>query len=222
VLGSGVIVEIRVDELAGGHGGLDAVSRHALADHGAVEDVERGEQCGRAALDIIVGHCSGSALLHRQARLGAVEHLNLRLLVDRENQAVGWRVEIEPHHIAQFGGKGRILRQFEAPSRCGCRPCAAQIRCTERSDTPVAAAIARPVQCVASPGDSVNVKATTRSTSAGGNGGKPGFRIFSRNRPATPSRMNRSYQRHTQGFETPARRMISAVPQPSAVARMIR
>jgi hypothetical protein len=28
--------------------------RHALADHGAVEDIERGEQGGRAMSDIIV------------------------------------------------------------------------------------------------------------------------------------------------------------------------
>src|SRR6516225_5509515 len=96
------------------------------------------------------------------------------------------------------------------------------MRCTERSDTPVAAATARPVQCVASPGGSSSVSSTTRSTSADGNGGKPGFLVFSRNRPGAPSRMNRSCQRHTHGFETPARRMISAVPHPSAVARMIR
>src|SRR5215468_11110597 len=31
----------------------------------------------------------------------------------------------------------------------------------------------------------------------GGNGGRPGFRVLSRSRPATPSRMNRSCQRHT-------------------------
>ena len=65
--------------------------------------------------DIIVGHCSGSALLHRQAWLGAVERLNLRFLIDRQHEAVGRRVEIEPHHVAQLGGKGRILGQFEAP-----------------------------------------------------------------------------------------------------------
>jgi hypothetical protein len=34
--------------------------------------------------------------------------------------------------------------------------------------------------------------------------------------------MNRSCQRHTHGFDTPARRIAAAVPQPSAVARMIR
>ena len=33
--------------------------------------------------------------------------------------------------------------------------------------------------------------------------------------------MKRSCQRHTTGFDLPDRRMISAVPQPSAVARMI-
>ena len=34
--------------------------------------------------------------------------------------------------------------------------------------------------------------------------------------------MNRSCQRHTHGFDTPARRITSAVPQPSAVANIIR
>jgi DNA modification methylase len=34
--------------------------------------------------------------------------------------------------------------------------------------------------------------------------------------------MNRSCQRQTQGFDTPARRITSTVPQPSTVARMIR
>ena len=96
------------------------------------------------------------------------------------------------------------------------------MRCTERSEMPLAAAIARPVQWVASPGGSASVSSTTRSTAAAGNGGSPGLRVLSRSSPATPSRINRSCQRHTHGFETPARRMISAVPQPSAVARMIR
>src|ERR1700751_3806789 len=96
------------------------------------------------------------------------------------------------------------------------------MRCTERSEMPLAAAIARPVQWVASPGGSVNVSSTTRSTSADGNGGRPGFRVLSCSRPVTPSRINRSCQRHTHGFETPARRMIWAVPQPSAVAKMTR
>ena len=58
MLVNGVVVEDRMDEFAGRHRGLDtveetdellvAMARHALADHGAVEDIERGEQRGRA------------------------------------------------------------------------------------------------------------------------------------------------------------------------------
>jgi hypothetical protein len=33
--------------------------------------------------------------------------------------------------------------------------------------------------------------------------------------------MNRACHRHTTGFDLPDRRMISAVPQPAAVARMM-
>ena len=58
-------------------------------------------------------------------------------------------------------------------TRCGFRPCAAQIRCTLRWLTPAAFAIARPVQCVASPGGSASVISTTRSIVAGGKGGLP-------------------------------------------------
>ena len=122
MLVGGIVVEDRMDQLAGRHGGLDpveetdellmAMPRHALTNHRAVEDVERREQRGRAVPDIIVGHRSGPALLDRQARLSAVERLNLRLLVNRENQAVGRRVEIEPHDIAQLGGKGTLRVGF--------------------------------------------------------------------------------------------------------------
>ena len=43
----------------------------------AVEHVERGEQGGRAVALVVVGHGAGPALLERQARLGAVERLDL-------------------------------------------------------------------------------------------------------------------------------------------------
>ena len=176
----------------------------------------------QAVTDVIVGHRPGPALFHRQAGLGAVKRLDLRLLVNRQHQTVCGRVEIEPDHVAQLGGKRRVLRQLEVAHPMRLQPVRrpdplhrAQRDAARRRHRP-----AGPV--VASPGGSANVSSTTRSTSADGNGGSPGFRVLSWSRPATPSRMNRSCQRHTQGFETPARRMTSAVPQPSAVARMIR
>jgi hypothetical protein len=61
----------------------------------------------------------------------------------------------------------------------------------------------------------------TFRTIAAASGGLPGGRVLSRSNPSTPSTMNRACQVHTTGFALPDRRMISAVPQPSAVARMI-
>ena len=74
---------------------LMAVALHALADHGAVEHVERGEQGGGAVALVVVGHGAAAALLHRQPRLGAVERLDLALLVDRQHDGMRRRIDVE-------------------------------------------------------------------------------------------------------------------------------
>ena len=81
---------------------------------------------------------------------------------------------------------------------------------------PIAAAIARPVQCVASPGGSEQVSAKTRSTVSRDNCALPGTRARSRNKPSTPSSANRCCQRHTAGRLTPARRATSCTGNRSA------
>ncbi len=53
-------------------------------------------------------------------------------------------------------------------------------------------------------------------------GGLREGRVLSRNRPSTPACMKRSCQRQTTDLLLPVRRMISAVPKPSAVSRTIR
>ena len=106
--------------------------------------------------------------------------------------------------------------------RCGCSLWAAQIRCTVRKDRPVTLAIIRPVQCVASPGGSPQVSATTRRTVASGVGGLPGFLVLSRTSPSTPASAKRCCQRQTAGRLIPARRATSATSSRSAECRMIR
>jgi dihydroxyacetone kinase len=98
---------------------LVPVTGHALADDAALQHVERGEQRGRAVALIIVRHRPAAALLHRQSRLGAVERLDLRLLVDRQNQGVLRRIDIKADDIVQLGGKLRIVRQFEGSHPVG-------------------------------------------------------------------------------------------------------
>src|SRR5687767_15931039 len=87
MLVGGVVVEDDVDHLAGRHRALDRVeepdellmsmARHALADDRAVEHIEGGEQGGGAVALVIEGHRAGLALLDGQARLGAIECLDL-------------------------------------------------------------------------------------------------------------------------------------------------
>ena len=117
VLVGGVVVEDGVDDLAGRHGRLDGVEEaqellmpvtgHAATDHRAIEDVERGEQRGRAVADIVVGHRPGLARLERQAGLGPIERLDLALLVDRQHHSVARRREVEPDDVLELGDEFR-------------------------------------------------------------------------------------------------------------------
>ena len=92
-----------------------AVALHVAADDGAVEHVQGGEQ-GRGAVPlVVVRHRAGPALLQRQARLGAVERLDLALLVDRQHDGVGRRIDVEPDDVAQLGGELRVVGELELP-----------------------------------------------------------------------------------------------------------
>ena len=92
---------------------LMAVPLHAVADDLAGGDVERGEQCRRAVALVVMRHGAGSALLDRQAGLCAVERLDLALLVDRENQRLVRRIEIETDDIAHLLDEVLVIRQLE-------------------------------------------------------------------------------------------------------------
>jgi hypothetical protein len=56
--------------------------RGVAADDGSVVEVEGRKQCRRAVALAIVDHGPGATLLHRQTRLGAIERLDLALLIN--------------------------------------------------------------------------------------------------------------------------------------------
>src|SRR3546814_2768743 len=103
MLVGGIVIEDYVNDLARRDFGLDgvqeadellmAVALHVAADDGSIEDVQGGEEGGRAMPLIVVGHRAGAPLLQRQAGLGPVERLNLRLLVEREHDGVRRRID---------------------------------------------------------------------------------------------------------------------------------
>src|SRR5271166_5993466 len=58
------------------------------------------------------------------------------------------------------------LDRLNCRTRCGCNPGLRQMRCTELTLMPLAWAMATAVQCVVSPGGSVNVSATSHTDKA--------------------------------------------------------
>ena len=87
-----IVVEHGVDHLAGGHLALDVIEEadeflmpvalHVPADHSTIQHIERGKQRGRAIALVIMGHGASPTFLHRQARLGAVQRLDLGLFIE--------------------------------------------------------------------------------------------------------------------------------------------
>ncbi len=92
---------------------LVPMARHTVADHRAVEHAEGGEQGGGAMALVIVRQRPAAPFLHREARLGAVEGLDLAFLVDAQDQGLVWRIQIQPHHIVQFVEELGVAAELE-------------------------------------------------------------------------------------------------------------
>ena len=132
---SGIIVDNGVDRLVLRNVGLDGVqeadellmpvSLHAPPDDLAFENVEGGKQCGRAVAFIVVGHRPGAPSLQRQSGLCPIEGLYLALLVDRQNDGVVGRVDIEANDVSPLGGERLVFGQPELAHPMGLQTMAA-------------------------------------------------------------------------------------------------
>ena len=101
---------------------LVPVALHATTDHRAFEDVEGCEQGRGAVALVVVRERAAASGLHGQAGLGAIEGLNLRLLVDRKHDRMGRRIDIEPDHVAQLGDEVDVVGKLEGPDPMACQP----------------------------------------------------------------------------------------------------
>jgi hypothetical protein len=97
-----------------------AMALHVPADDGAVEYVEEGEKGGGAAALVVVRHRTEPPLLHRQAGLGTVERLDLRLLVDRQHDGVARWIELEADEVAQLVDELGVFGKLELALLVGC------------------------------------------------------------------------------------------------------
>src|SRR4029078_11944997 len=90
-----------------------AMPWHAGADHLAVEHAQCREQVGRAIAFVVMGDGAGTSLLDRQPRLGAVERLDLALLVARKNQRLVRWVEVKARGILDLLNEVRVAGDLE-------------------------------------------------------------------------------------------------------------
>jgi hypothetical protein len=196
-------------------------------------DVHRGqrpcaprEQAGHMTASIPI-----SSINFSLASRGPSTHGSSRQPRARRHGPAGRRRARRPGHPSnKFDGnlsrslaaKAGSVESLNCRTRCGCRPCPRQIRCTDEMLIAATLLMAAAVQCVVSPGGSPCVRATTRAATSGPSRGMRAGRVLSRRSPSTPSCAKRSCQRQTTVLDTPAPRMIACVPSPSALSRTIR
>jgi hypothetical protein len=174
----GVVVDDGVDDFSGRDGALDGVEEadellvampsYAASDHGSVEEVERGEQSGRAVALVIMGHRTAFPGLERQARLRAVERLDLALLVDRDDHHVLGRVHVEADDVLDLLGELRIVGALEGANAMRLQP--VRLPWRGRSNAwrgPAARSRSGPI---------------TLATTLAESGARPGLRVLSRSR----------------------------------------
>ena len=98
------------------------VARVATANDRAVQDIQRGKQTGGAVAFVVLCHGSAPAFFHRQTRLGPVQGLHLRFLIDAQNQRFGRGIEVEANDVVELFHKLFVPRQFESPNPVRLQP----------------------------------------------------------------------------------------------------
>src|SRR5471030_380597 len=92
---------------------LMPVARHAVGDNFALQHFDSRKQGRRAVSLVVMGHRPTTAPFDVEARLGAVERLDLGLFVDAENKSMLGRIEIEAHYVDDLFLELRVSTELE-------------------------------------------------------------------------------------------------------------
>ena len=99
-----------------------AVTRVQASDHLARGEVQRRVEARGAGAPIVVAGALGDARQQRQDRRGAIERLDLGLLIDAQHDGALGRVEIEPDDVVDLVDELRVLGELEGLSAMGLQP----------------------------------------------------------------------------------------------------
>ncbi len=92
---------------------------HAVTDDFPIEQAQGCEQGGRAVASVVVRHRPTAPLLQREARLGAIEGLDVAFLVDAQDQGLVRGIKIESHDIVELLDKLLVPADREGPDEMG-------------------------------------------------------------------------------------------------------
>ena len=90
-----------------------SMSLLAQTEHLAVGSVEGGEQRRRPIPFVVMGPGLAPSAFERQARLRAIQSLDLTLLIQTQHQCVLRWVQVQTYDIGQLLGKLRIPTYLE-------------------------------------------------------------------------------------------------------------
>ena len=93
-----------------------------VADHQARGHVQRGVEVGGAVTAVVVAGSLGAARQQRQHRGGAIEGLDLGLLVDAQHHRRVRRVQVQPDDVAHLVDELGVRRQLEAVGQMRLQP----------------------------------------------------------------------------------------------------
>jgi hypothetical protein len=89
-----------------------AVAAVQPADDLAGGQIEGGVEARGAGAPVVVGGALGRAGQHRQDRGGAIQRLDLGLLIDAQHDRALGRVQVEPDDVADLVEQQRVLESF--------------------------------------------------------------------------------------------------------------
>ncbi len=120
---SAVVVEDQMKIPGSGHFSIErpqkfqellvTMTRITRPNHCSIQHVQGGKKARRSVAFVIVGHRPASAFFHRQSGLGPVQGLDLRLLVDAQNQGFIRGIQVETDHIREFFHEMFVFRHLE-------------------------------------------------------------------------------------------------------------
>jgi len=124
MLVGGVIIDHQVDIQLGGDTGLQAAQERqellmamaglAFGKDGTRSNVECCKERRGAMADVVMGDALDIAQAHGQHRLGAIQGLNLALLIHTKYQGVVGRIQVKANDVPHLLDEERIGGELEA------------------------------------------------------------------------------------------------------------